>query len=191
MVSVFVTQKQCFHFIADRGDAVYIEARQLMVPMWRGLAFKANLAAVFLILFAIEACAAQNSPSNPMTIPVVTILKGNFSGIHQPLQVTVRDQKEWEALWKRHTSNQSPPSPLPAVDFTTEMVVGLFAGDKTTGGYEVEISRAELKGSDLYIFYLERNPAPGGMAIQAITQPFHLVKLAKHDGPLEFVKLAP
>src|SRR5215467_4797866 len=165
---------------------MYSETQRLVVPIRGGLAFKTNWAAVFLILFAMEACAAQNSQSNPVTIPVVTIQKGNFSGIHQPLQVTVRDQKEWQALWKKYTSNQSPPSPLPAVDFTTDMVVGLFAGDKTTGGYEVEINRAELKGTDLYIFYVEKNPPPGGMTIQSITQPFHLVKLAKHDGPVIF-----
>jgi len=170
---------------------MYIEAQRLMVSIWRGLAFEVNWAAVFLTLFAMEACAVQNSQSNPMTIPMVTIQKGNFSGIHQPLQVTVSDEKEWEALWKKHTSIQSPPPPLPAVDFSTEMVVGLFAGDKTTGGYDVEISKVELKDLDLLIFYVEKNPAPGGMAIQAVTQPFHIVKVPKHDGPIIFMNLAP
>jgi len=168
-----------------------IEPRRLRNPVWRRLVFKVYWAAVFLTLLVMEACAAQNSRSNPMTIPVVTIQKGNFSGIHEPLQVTVRDQTEWEALWKRHTSNQSPPLPVPVVDFGTEMVVGLFAGDKTTGGYEVEITGAELKGSNLYIFYLEKNPAPGGMTIQAVTQPFHLIKLARQDIPVVFVKRNP
>ena len=126
-----------------------------------------------------------------MAIPLTTIQKGNFSGIREPLQVTVRTQDAWESLWKKHTSIQSPPSPLPAVNFTTEMVVGIFAGEKTTGGYDVELTRAELKDSTLYVYYVEKNPASGGMAIQALTQPFNLAKLARHDGAVVFVKQSP
>ena len=123
-----------------------------------------------------------------MAISLTTIQKGNFSGIREPLEIVVRTPDAWETLWKRHTSIQNPSSTLPAVNFTTEMVVGIFAGEKTTGGYDVEITRAELKDSTLYIYYVEKNPAKGGMTIQALTQPFHLVKLPKHDGPVAFVK---
>jgi len=150
-----------------------------------------NFAAVVLYFFAIDACIAQAPSSNPMTIPLTTIQKGNFSGISEPLQVIGRTQEAWENLWKRHTSIQSPRSPLPTVNFATEMVVGLFAGEKTTGGYDVELTRAELKDSNLYIYFAEKTPISGGMAIQALTQPFHLAKLAKHDAAVIFVKLGP
>ena len=71
------------------------------------------------------------------------------------------------------------------------MVIGLFAGEKSTGGYEVEITRAELKNSTLYIYYVEKSLASGGMAIQALTQPFHLAKLPRYDAPVVFVDLSP
>ena len=67
----------------------------------------------------------------------------------------------------------------------------IFAGEKTSGGYDVELTRAELKDSTLYVYYVEKNPASGGMAIQALTQPFHLAKLARHDGAVVFVKQSP
>jgi hypothetical protein len=150
-----------------------------------------NFAAVVLYFFAIDACIAQAPSSNPMTIPLTTIQKGNFSGIREPLQVVVRTQDEWNNLWKRHASIQSPPSPLPVVNFTTEMVVGIFAGEKTTGGYEAEITSAELKDSSLYVYYVEKSSTPGGMAIQALTQPFHLAKLPRYELPIVFVKGSP
>ena len=164
---------------------------RLAILLWRRTACGVNFAALFLSLVSVDACLAQATLPNTMAIPLTTIQKGNFSGIREPLQVTVRTQDAWESLWKKHTSIQSPPSPLPGVDFTTEMVVGIFAGEKTTGGYDVELTRAELKDSTLYVYYVEKNPASGGMAIQALTQPFNLAKLARHDGAVVFVKQSP
>jgi hypothetical protein len=126
-----------------------------------------------------------------MTVPVTTIQKGNFSGVHEPLQAVIRTAAEWESLWKRHASIQSPPSPPPVVDFATEMVVGVFLGEKPRGGYEIEIKSAELKDSVLYVYYVEKSPSPGGVAIQALTQPFHLVKLPRNDVPVVFLTLTP
>jgi len=170
--------------------ASFAPARQPVLGLPRALS-GAYFAAVFLSLWVLDACAAQAPLPNPMTIPLTTIQKGNFSDIREPLQVIVRTQEAWEDLWKRHTSIQSPRSPLPTINFATEMVVGLFAGEKTTGGYDVELTRAELKDSNLYIYFAEKTPIPGGMAIQALTQPFHLAKLAKHDAAVIFVKLGP
>ena len=157
----------------------------------RRTAWGINLAALISMLCAVNACVAQDPlppAPNQMTIPVTTIQKGNFSGIREPLQVVVRTQDQWNSLWKKHASIQSPPSPPPGVNFTAEMVVGLFTGEKTTGGYEVEITGAELKTSMLYIYYVEKSPTSGGMAIQALIQPFHLAKLPRHDTPVIFVK---
>ena len=117
------------------------------------------------IMFSVDACPqAQSLSSNaPMPIPITTLQKGNFSGIRQPLQAVVRNRQEWTALWQRHTSIQSPPTPLPAVDFTVEMIAGLFAGEKRSGGYEIDITGAAQIDSTLFIYYEEKTPAPGGM----------------------------
>lgn len=162
--------------------------------MLRTIASWINLTALVLLTWAVDACAAQTSlPSNlaPVRISVTTIEKGNFSGIREPLLVIVRTQEDWNSLWKGHASIQSPIPLPPAVDFSAEMVVGLFAGEKKGGGYEVELTGAELKDSTLYIYYLEKSPIAGGMTIQALTQPFHLAKLPRYDAPVVFVKVNP
>jgi hypothetical protein len=126
-----------------------------------------------------------------MPIPITTLQKGNFSGIEEPLQTVVRNPEEWTALWQLHTSIQSPPTPLPAVDFSVEMIVGLFPGEKRTGCYEINITSAGQIDSTLFIYYVEKAPPPGGFAIQAITQPYHLVKLPKSDMPIVFAHVSP
>jgi PrcB C-terminal len=116
-------------------------------------------------------------------LSIATVKRDDRSGIRGPLQTVIRNQDEWKALWKRHSSTDTNPSPAPIVDFNREMVVGIFLGEKRTGGYEVEIVRTERRDSALYFYYREESPRPGAMVTQALTQPFHLVKVAKYQNP--------
>ena len=67
----------------------------------------------------------------------------------------------------------------PAINFVKYTVVGLFLGDKPTGGYEAAIVRAEPSNADLVILYRERSPTGQGMVIQSLTQPFHIIQVAR------------
>jgi len=113
------------------------------------------------------------------TIPVTfrSVGKGYRSGVRAPLQVVARSQNEWTALWREHASGDSSSRPPPAIDFEKEVVVALFLGERPTGGYDVQISRAEQTNDGLIIYYREKDPPPGGMVIQALTQPFHIVRI--------------
>ena len=114
-------------------------------------------------------------------LSLATVAKGYRSGIREPLQIVVRNQDEWNAIWKRHSSIDRNPPLAPSIDFNREMVVGIFLGEKRTGAYEVEIGRAERRDSSLYFYYREKSPAADAIATQVLTQPFHLVKVAKYD----------
>ena len=113
------------------------------------------------------------------TLPVSfrSVGKGYRSGVRAPLQVVARSHDEWTALWRQHASGDSGSRPPPAIDFEKEVVVALFLGEKPTGGYDVQISRAEQTNDGLIIYYREKDPSPGGMVIQALTQPFHIVRI--------------
>jgi PrcB C-terminal len=147
------------------------------------------MAILSALLAAMSACAAESPlPPNSAQMPIAltTIQKGNFSGISEPLQTVIRAQAEWESLWKHHTSIQSPPSPLPSVDFRMDMIAAVFLGQKSTGGYEIEITGADFNNSVLNISYVIRSPVGGGPAIQALTQPFHIVKLPRSEAQGKF-----
>jgi len=115
-----------------------------------------------------------------------TVAKGAASGILEPLQVAIRTQDEWVAFWARHTRAQVQPPPAPPVDFSREMAIGIFLGERATGGHEVEITKVERGGSVLRIHYRTRSPDPGAMVTQVRTQPYHLIKLKREDSPLVF-----
>ena len=72
------------------------------------------------------------------------------------------------------------------MDFSREMVVGIFMGQRGTGGYEIEITKVERAGSELRVYYRGKSPDPGAMLTQALTEPYHLIKLPKDHGRLIF-----
>jgi hypothetical protein len=136
----------------------------------------------------IAALAQLNCGSfalNQQSVSLFNLQKGDFSGIREALQVVVRTPEEWDRLWKRHSSMANPSSPLP-INFATEMVAGVFLGERSTGGYEVEITRAEWRNASLYLYYLAKSPPPDAIVTQALSQPYHLVKLSKHDASVIF-----
>ena len=141
------------------------------------------------LLIPLVACATGavgDVAAAGAALPFSTVAKGAASGILEPLQVAIRTRDEWVAFWARHTRAQVQPPPAPPVDFSREMVVGIFLGARATGGHEVEITKVERGGSALRIHYRTRSPDPGAMVTQVRTQPYHLIKLKREDSPLVF-----
>ena len=98
-------------------------------------------------------------------------------------QVTVRTAAEWSALWKDH----APTAKMPAVDFSKDMVVGIFLGSKPSAGHDVEIVGVRTEEKDLIVEYVQKQPGRGTLAAQILTEPFHLVSVPKHAGTVRFV----
>ncbi len=116
------------------------------------------------------------------TPAIVTIARGEFSGITDLREVLVRAPAEWNALWKAHGASQA----VPAVDFSTERVAAVFLGTRPTGGFRVEITGARREADMLVIEYVERRPDPADILTQVVTSPFHIVKIPRHNGTVRF-----
>lgn len=130
-----------------------------------------------IALFGIAAVAAQAALTN--------VAKGDMSGQQLAKQVTIRTPSEWKALWNDH----APTEKLPTVDFTKNMVVGVFLGTKPSAGHDVEIIAVRHQGKDLVVEYAQKQPAPGTMTAQILTEPYHLVSVPKHEGSVRFLNV--
>ena len=128
------------------------------------------------IALTITAMSAQ-TPS------FTNVAKGDVSGQQETRQVTVRTAAEWQTLWNSH----SPTEKIPSVDFAKQMVVGIFLGSKPSTGHEVEIVGVRTERKDLVVEYVQKQPGRGTMAAQILTEPFHLVAVARHSGPVRFL----
>ena len=119
-------------------------------------------------------------------MPFVSLDKGTHSGIADPREVVVQSEREWETLWKQHAPTGPP---LPSVNFAEEQVVGVFAGQRPTAGYRVEIVKVERESSGLDVVYRIESPPQDAIVAQELTQPFHLVRLPALGLPVRFKKL--
>ena len=106
------------------------------------------------------------------------IEKGDQSNIDEARRVLVRTDAEWTTLWKQH----HPDKPRPAVDFSKEMIVGVFMGSRPNAGFSTAIvSTTATPSGTLLVRYTEKIPAPGSITAQILTFPFHLVAIPKAD----------
>jgi hypothetical protein len=126
-----------------------------------------------------------------MNIDFTMIARGTDSGYQSASQIMVIDNSEqWNDLWQQHTCNTEPPPPVPRMDFTRHSVVAVFAGEQPTGGYSVEILSAETSGSQtqvqLRITVQHRQPSAGDFVIEALTYPYHMIRIPKIEGRVVF-----
>ena len=129
--------------------------------------------------------AALVQGASASSVPVRSIEKGTQTFIDVSRQVTAHTAEEWSALWRQHAPNR----PMPTVDFSREMVVGIFAGSRSTAGYAIEIVSAEVREGALVVRYRETAPGRAAVTAQVITTPYHLVAVPKRDGPVRFEKI--
>jgi hypothetical protein len=116
---------------------------------------------------------------------VRTVDKGEQGNIDEAKQVVVRTEAEWTKLWQQH----SPDRKRPAVDFSKDIVVGVFMGSRPTAGYNVSIVSTFAKDGNVLVRYQESQPRPGTMAAQVLTFPYHLVAIPKATGEVTFEKV--
>ena len=117
--------------------------------------------------------------------PVRSLDQGGQSEIEVQRQVTVRDRDGWASLWRTH----APRRPAPAVDFSREMVVGVFMGTRPTAGFAVDIVGYRESGNDVIVLYRETVPSRDTITAQVIVSPYHLVVIPRRTGTVSFEKL--
>jgi len=133
------------------------------------------------VRLAVTICLALLSVQNAAP-RMRTIDKGTQSGIEEARTVVVRTADEWQKLWRAHAAGK----PVPAVDFSQEMVVGVFAGQRPTAGYSVEIVGIRDENGGLVVDYRSGSPTRDAITAQVLTAPYDLVAVPKRAGEVRF-----
>jgi hypothetical protein len=127
------------------------------------------------VVVALSLLIASSGVDGMQTDLPRTIAKGDQSQIESPTQVLARTEAEWAALWRRHAGDGERPR----VDFTREMVIGVFMGSRPNAGFSTNIvTSMEVKGV-LIVRYRETIPSRDAITAQILTFPYHLVAIAK------------
>jgi len=115
-----------------------------------------------------------------------TIEKAAYAAVDQPFEKVVQDESSWNNFWNELHSGKPPTEPLPTVDFSENMVIGVGIGNKSSGGYSVEIQEITIEDSMLLVNYVEEQPGANCFTTQALTQPYLLVKVQQSNLPVKF-----
>lgn len=120
-----------------------------------------------------------------MNIEFVTLAWSRDSGYQSAAEIVIDNSEQWNNLWQLHTCNDEPPLRAPQVDFTRNGVVAVFAGEKPSSGYSVEILSVETCGTNeqpsIAITVQYHHPEPGEFVIREFTYPNHIIKIPKVD----------
>jgi len=131
-----------------------------------------------VMMFAQQSPAERKARLNDMVLEAPstrTIEKGDQSNIDEARQVLVRTDAEWTKLWQQHAADR----PRPQVDFSKEMVVGLFMGSRPSAGFSTAVISATAGNGALMVRYSETMPSARAVSAQVLTFPFHLVAIPK------------
>jgi len=137
----------------------------------------------FLLFSGISLCAVAAMAAGAS---FSTIEKGSASGITTPTTLAVKSQEDWHRVWARHAWVRTPTPGPPQIDFSKEMVIAVFAGERTTGGFTVEITAIEDSPGAVRVTYRETGPPADSFLTQTITQPYHLVTTPRVEGLIIF-----
>lgn len=133
-------------------------------------------------------------------VPFETLVQETSSGLVEPCDLVIRDQKTWDELWPRVTTCRVPdpavprewpvdpktkwvPPPSPEVDWSAGMVVLVALGFRPTMGYDLEIDRIGVRGSVLMVHAVETEP--GDLTFEMVSHPVHAVTTPPFEGEVE------
>jgi hypothetical protein len=113
----------------------------------------------------------------------------NNSSIHTARNVVVKDAGAWAALWAEHAGTSRP---LPAVDFSTSMVVGVFLGERPSGCYGTSISKVTRNANGIAVQHTDSMPGIAVLCAMYVPTPAALAVIDRSDLPVEFTtKIVP
>ncbi len=137
--------------------------------------------AALLVLILLLGCTAANGGD----VVFSTIAHGdNAPGITGRLDEVITDPVSYEDFWKHIYRGADPVPDIPKVDFAKDMVIVVSTGRMLAGGYNVEIVKIEDEKTKLDVTILVSRPS--GDDAQALTQPYHIIKLEKRNVPIVY-----
>ncbi len=130
----------------------------------------------------------QKSKETKKDASFATLDRGIQSSVNVPTRKVLKKQKEWEELWAEiHPIIENNPSlARPEIDWEKEMVLAIFMGFKSTGGYTTEITKIIETKNSLEVTVLEKGPESNTIVTQVFTSPYHLVKTVRTNKSVIF-----
>jgi hypothetical protein len=144
-----------------------------------------ELIAVIVCASTLGACADTASQRGEQ-ITIERSWKGHHCGYTEPSKLVITTKDRWKEVWRKVHRRRLPRPELPDIDFGQEMVVAVFMGERSTGGYEVEVASVIRTEKEIVVDVRETQPPSGSPRTMALTQPYHIVVIERSPLPVRF-----
>jgi hypothetical protein len=152
-----------------------------------------NAVAAAMLASGLAACGGD--PADPafgreaqlLQARQVVSISDSWSGFQAPTRIVIADAQAWADAWSTIHAHLTVPPALPAVDFSTSVLVLAAMGPRSTTGHSVVIQEVRVGGGGaLGVTVLERSPGASCVTGQAITSPVHVVEVPRHATTASF-----
>jgi len=111
-------------------------------------------------------------------VPFETVDPGGGYGYEERDNFVIRDSLTWENLWQELYSGHFPVPEVPEIDFSSEILIAVFQGERSSGGYFSNITRITKTITDYNVYIDEIHPGENCGTITVMTYPYHIVKIS-------------
>ncbi len=123
----------------------------------------------YVLTFVVSKAVAQV----PITkyekdISFETIRTGIYSNQYEKKNHVIDNLVEWETFWWNMDTTQS----LPDINFSKNLVLAVFQGERSSGGYSISVNKIIETESALEVFLKEVSPGQRCGVTMALTQPY-------------------
>lgn len=133
-----------------------------------------------------KSCDQQNQHCND-PLGFNTIDEGGYAyGIEEAKNVVIKDQARWKAIWNKVHENDPDDVDLPAIDFQNKMIIAVFDGKHSSGGFDITIDQVCKTNNATQVNVIKEQPGSGCNVTMAITSPYQIVKVDRQSGSVDF-----
>ncbi len=143
-------------------------------------------ATVLLLVIAV----ATGCTTSWQRLPFVEVASGSLLAYASyqggPRLFVIVDEDQWAGFWSTYRPRDLDEEP--SFTFDTELVLAIFAGEKSSGGHAIRVHRVEQMAANVQVVI--ESTLQAGMAPAIITHPYLVLTIEKdtllQKGVLEF-----
>lgn len=117
----------------------------------------------------------SSAPSTGARVNITELAQGNNAAVTSFSVQVATTQAAANALYNQAYGRQTSPPSAPGVSGGT--LVGVFLGQRSTGGYAVRVTGASASAGTLTLTVRVTAPGPDSITTQAITSPWTIVRV--------------
>ena len=138
-----------------------------------------------LLLIGLVGCdSSEETTQLPFLLDCPSV--SYASNLTNKSEIVIQDEANYIHYWNQIDVDSAQS--LPKVNFNQTMLILVSSGERSSSGYQVEITKLEESGSNLKVYYTSTSPGDNCTQNTVITYPYCLVTAEANDKAVNFIE---